>query len=892
MLDSARWRRIEDLLEAASGAAPEAREAVLEAGCRDDAGQVDESLRAEVARLLALDDEAGGFFGDLQDATLGAEASYDRSALDTPALDDLVGREVGLYRVEERVGTGGMGAVYRARRTDGAYARPVAIKVVRPGLSADVGPRFRRERELLGALDHPGVARLLDTGALPDGRPWLAMEFVLGEPITAYADRQRLSVDARIRLVLQVCDAVAYAHRLLIVHRDLKPSNILVASGEAGDGGLGTGDGQKRQGRGQGTGRAYGAASGARGQRGRSHETPSPQSPEPSPSRAPRVKLLDFGIATLVREDGAAATQTGRTLLTPAYAAPEQIRDEPASTLADVYALGALLYELLSGSKTVATEGRPAHEIAQAVLDETPPAPSAAFTAEASGARGLSPAQLSRRLRGDLDRVVMMALRKEPERRYSSVEAFARDLRLHLEGRVVEARPDTVGYRMVTFVRRNRVVVAAACVALAAVVAGTGVALWQAQEARQESARATVEAARAVEVASFLTELLGDFDPSRSQGGQLTADSVLARAALRVRSGLSAHPEVRAQLLASLGQIYQSYAEFEQADGLLREALALRRRHLGPAHPDVATSLRDLGWLAYVRGDYERAETLYTRALSIHRTALGDDHLAVAADLEGLGILYRVRGDFDAALRDLSEALSIREAQLPPEDERIAITLNQLAYVLYNLQRYDDAEPLYRRVVAFRRRTMGVHVQTAQVLNDYASLLLADGRAAESVAMNREALRIRRRLLGADHPHVAQSLSQIGWALQTDGRYAEAEPLYREALAVRRGHFGDTHASVANSLLLLGEVRTQQGDADGGLGLVGRGVRTMERALGADNRSSKLARLRLVEGLLEVGRETDARQALRGLNVGFREAFPPDNPVHDRLAVLQQRLAG
>ncbi|OZC01747.1 serine/threonine-protein kinase [Rubricoccus marinus] len=864
MLDSTRWRRIEALLDEASGAAPASREEILDAGCRDEKGVLDEALRDEVRRLLALDDEADGFFGGLRDATLGAGGD---GALDAPALDDLVGREVGCYRVEARVGTGGMGAVYRARRADGAYRRPVAIKVVRPGLSADVGPRFRRERELLGSLDHPNVARLLDTGALPDGRPWLAMEYVEGETITAYADRQRLGVDARIRLFLQVCDAVAYAHRALIVHRDLKPSNILVASGEAGDPGLHSIEDE-------------GGASGARG-------TARPSLPRTS---APRVKLLDFGVATLVREDGAATTHTGRTLLTPAYAAPEQIRDEPASTAADVYALGALLYELLTGSKTVQTEGCPAHEVAQAVLDHSPPAPSAAFTADNAGARGLSPAQLSRRLRGDLDRVVMMALRKEPERRYSSVEAFARDLRRHLEGRVVEARPDTVGYRLATFVRRNRVSVAAGAVALAAVLGGAGLTLWQAREARSESARATAQAERAVEVAAFMTDLLGDFDPSRSQGGLLSADSVLARAALRVRSGLDAHPDVRAQLLGSLGKIYQSYAHFDRADSLLREALDLRREHFGNDHPDVATGLRDLGWLAYVRGDYGRAEVLYTDALALHRGAAEPDPLAIAADLEGLGIISRVRGEYEAALRELREALAIREAQLPPEDERITATLNQIAYVLYDLQRFREAEPLYQRVLEVRRRTMGEHVQTAQVLNDYAALLLADGRASESIALHKEALGIRRRLLGPDHPHVAQSLSQVGWALQSDGRYAEAETLYVEALGIRQRHFGDVHVSVANSLVLVGEARALQGDTSAGLALIARGARTMERALGADNRTAKLARLRYVEGLIEAGQIRRAREEARGLYSGLRDARDPDSPAFARLRAVRQRL--
>ncbi|MEL6614772.1 MAG: serine/threonine-protein kinase, partial [Bacteroidota bacterium] len=728
-------------------------------------------------------------------------------------------------------------------RADRTYGRPVALKVVRPGLSADVGPRFERERELLGSLNHPHVAKLLDAGTLPDGRPWLAMEFVEGEPITAYANARGLGVEARLRLVLQVCDAVAYAHQQLVVHRDLKPSNVLVTDGASGE-------------------------------------------------SAPRAVLLDFGIATLVREDGAAATKTGRALLTPAYAAPEQVRDEPASTTADVYALGGLLYELLSGARTVETENRPPHEVAQAVLDDVPPPPSVAATAAAARHRATTPDKLARRLRGDLDRIVMMALRKEPERRYPSVEAFARDLRRHLNGRAVEARPDTLGYRLSLFVRRNRVSVAAGAIALMAIVTGFGAAVWQAREARAESLRATAEAQRAGEVAAFMTDLLADFDPSRSDGGNIQADSVLARAADRVREGLDAHPDVRAALLGSLGQIHQSYADFDRADSLFSEALGLRRAHFGTDHPSVATSLRDLAWLAYVRGHYDRSEALYTDALALHRATLGEVDIEVAADLEGLGLVRRVRGDLDTAYVYLREALDIRESLLPPTDERVVANLNSLAYVLYNLKRYDEAEPVYRRVIAMRRQRLGDHVQTAQALNDYAALLLADDRGDEALALHREALAIRRRLLGDEHPHVAQSLSQVGWVLQTQGQYAEAEVLYREALDVRQAHFGDTHVSVANSLLMLGEASALQGETARGLGLVARGVRTMEAALGAQARSTHLARLRYAERLADAGRTDAARREASGAAAALLAESEPGSSVAERIATLEARLGG
>lgn len=840
MLDPTRWRRIEAVLDEAAGVPPGQRDAFLDSACRADDGTLDADLRAEVARLLSLDDDADGFFGDLRDATPTLGAAGDgasRSLFGAPALDDLVGREIGRYRVEARVGTGGMGAVYRARRSDGTFARPVALKVVRPGLSADVGPRFARERSLLGGLNHPNVARLLDAGTLEDGRPWLAMEFVEGEPITEYADARALPLHERIRLFLQVCDAVAYAHRQLVVHRDLKPSNVLVSDSASG----------------------------------------------------PRAVLLDFGVATLVREDGA-ASHTGRALLTPAYAAPEQIRNEPTTTAADVFALGALLHELLSGTRTVDTHDRPPHLIARDVLELTPTPPSVSLTSEAAARRGGSYEDVSRHLRGDLDYVVAKALRKEPDRRYGSVEALARDLERHLNGRTVEARPDTMRYRFATFVRRNRGVVAAGLVALAAVVGGAGIAVWQAREARAERDRAEAEAERAAEVAAFLTDLLGEFDPNRTGGTVLTADSVLTRATTSVRNGLRAHPDVRADLLTSLGRIYQSFARFDAAEALLLEALDLRREHLGSEHPDVGTALRDLAWLAYVRGDYDRADALYADALGIHRLSLPEDHLDIAADLEGMGLIQRVRGNLDSAQDFLQRSLTIREAHLPPDDSRVVTNLNTLAYIYYNQDRLDQAEALYRRVVQLRKAAHGEHVQTAQALNDFAALRLAQGHPAEALAFHREALAMRERLLPPDHPHIAQSREHIGWVLQQEGRYAEAERLYSLSLVARRAHFGEEHVAVANSLLLLGEVRALLGRTDEGLALIARALQVMEAKLGASARGTRLTRLRYAERLADAGRLAEAREEavrLRTLHSNHDLA----EAARQRLRALDERLA-
>ena len=390
-----RWTRIQTLFEQALERPSDERTAWFRAQCGDDP-----EMYGHVAAMLdGADDEHDLFGGNALDLVSG----------DGPGLDLIPTREgepVGPWVLGERIGAGGMGDVYRAHRTDG-FEQTAAIKRVKPGMdSGAVLARFEAERQILARLQHPGIARLLGGGLTADERPYFAMELVDGEPITDYCDAHRLGVEARLNLFAQVCEAVRYAHRQLVVHRDLKPSNILVAAGTEDD--------------------------------------------------APRPVLLDFGIARVLGDDAADLTQTGQRVLTPSYAAPEQIRGEAPTTATDVFALGGLLYRLLSGARPIQTEGRSPVEVERAVLEETPPAPSAAVTSEAADARGTTADALARRLRGDLDVICLTALSKEPERRYGSAAELLADVRRHLDGLPIDARPATRAYRVGKFVRRHR----------------------------------------------------------------------------------------------------------------------------------------------------------------------------------------------------------------------------------------------------------------------------------------------------------------------------------------------------------------------------------------------------------------------------------------------------
>src|SRR5690606_25896158 len=546
--------RLERLFRAARMHPPDERAAFLDAACADDP-----ALRAEVEALLAADAdaEADGFLARPATGLLGdaARAAGDGGPGEAP--DPLLDRLVGPYRVLRPLGEGGMGAVYLAVREE-PFLRYVALKVVRAGLHApEVVRRFEQERQILASLDHPNIARLLDGGVTDDGLPYFAMEYGAGRPLPTYCDEHRLSCDERLRLFRAVCEAVHYAHQNLVLHRDLKPSNILVATDGA--------DGK------------------------------------------PTVKLLDFGIAKVLNPhlspSAMPVTRTALRVMTPEYASPEQVRGEPLSTASDVYSLGVVLYELLTGHRPYRITTGSTEEIVRVVCEQEPERPSTkvvrdetiargngeeTITAKAVGAaRGAHPERLRRRLRGDLDTVVLMALRKEPQRRYASAEQLGRDLDRYRQGLPVLAHRDSRAYRLGKLVRRHKTATALVLVVLASVVGFALFSSWQARRVAEERDRAQTAQAKAEQVAAFLVSLFGQADPTETLGDTLTVREVLDAGARRVEAELAGQPEVQAAVLSVIAQAYRSLGRSSDAVPLLERALALRRKALGNDHPDT-----------------------------------------------------------------------------------------------------------------------------------------------------------------------------------------------------------------------------------------------------------------------------------------------------------------
>jgi len=737
-MDPERWHKVDRLFAEALDCPTAERPALLDAACTGDA-----ALRREVERLLAADAEEGGFLESPPDELL-------RLRLD----DQEEGGSLGPYRLLRRIGSGGMGTVYLARREDEHYERDVAIKILRASLaSTQAFHRFIAERQILARLEHPNIARLYDGGSTDDGRPYLVMELVEGLPVDQYCDHHRLTIDQRLLLFQKICAAVQYAHQSLLVHRDLKPANILItAEGEP--------------------------------------------------------KLLDFGIAKQLApgaDDTLLKTRIGSQLLTPRYASPEQLRGQGITTASDVYSLGVILYELLAGRSPYQTSEDLSYQLEQAICEQEPERPSLAlFRPGHSGlqeialARRMRPQALASRLSGDLDNIVQMALRKEPQRRYGSVAALSRDLEKHLQNLPVTARPDTIRYRSRKFVRRHRTAVAATAAVVLLVAGSVASLIAQGRQLAQERDNARY-------ALSFLVNTFKQADPYQARGEKLTAREILDQGAERVARELSAGPDVRAAVMDAIGEVDLGLGRYDAAEPLLARSLALRRQVFGPKSLEVAESLEHLAALREQRSDFAGAAATLREALAIRRRRQGDDHLAVAKTLNQLGQTLASQGVSSKAAPKIEalhrEALAITRRAEGPQGLTVAETLFALADLQRAQGRYAGAESLFREGLDVERKALGD--RAPQLWNDqsrFGATLIEAGKLKEAEAILRPCLKVQREILGRDHPDVANTQANLVATIHLQGRYAEAEALQRELLALARSHYGPTHWRVAETL--------------------------------------------------------------------------------------------
>ncbi len=817
-MNDTQWHELKDLFFAALDVPDPDRSAWMER-------LPDTSLRAELARLLTDDASTPS----LLDASPEALARL----IDPENEPAEPIHHVGPYRVLDELGHGGMGTVYLAARMDGGFQQNVALKVVRRGIGAgNLHRRFEQERQILATLNHENIARLLDGGTSETGQPYFVMERIDGMPITTYCDEHRLSVDERLRLFETVCEAVHYAHQNLVVHRDLKPSNIFV-----------TKDG--------------------------------------------RLKLLDFGIAKLLGGDqpDTLLTQTGGRVFTPAYASPEQLTGGSISTASDVYALGIILYELLTGRRpyTIPQD----QDAGSFVKTVEPKRPSTAVTTAGDTdtvgeARSTTPERLRRRLSGDLDTIVLKALRRDPERRYTSVEAFRDDIGRHLEGLPVRARKDTLGYRAHKFVRRHQVGVAAAVLVLLSLTGGLGLAIWQAQEKAQE-------AAKAEEVKRFVLSLFEQADPEEARGETITARDLVDQGLARIESDLAGQPEVQAEMLGTLGEVYRKLGLYDQAGPLLERALAMRRNLFGGAHPEVATSLNQWAVLRWEQGAYDEAEQRLREALAIRHTTLGEDHPDVAETLNDLGAVLNARGAFEEAEQHERRALAIDRNHYGDEHPEVATDLDNLGVLFYDRGDYATAEQFYREALAMRQQLLGDdHPDVLKTLNNLAVLKWSQGDVDEAEQLHRQILARRRSLYGDDHRYIAVTLDNLASVLREKQMFDDAEQTFLEALTMRQRLFGPEHPQVALSLNNIGVLYYWRRDLEAAVSSMREALGIWRRTLGEEH-PNVLTALSNLGAILREQRAYDEAETYLRESLALRRQIHGEE--HPAVAVSLNNLA-
>jgi len=735
---------------------------------------------------------------------------------------------VGPYRILELLGEGGMGEVYKAERRE-PIRQTVAVKIIKLGFhSREIIGRFESERQSLALMDHPGIAKVLDAGTTDSGRPYFVMEFVAGKPITQFCDENRLSIDDRLKLFMDVCDAIAHAHSKAIIHRDIKPSNVLAY----------THDG------------VFAA------------------------------KVIDFGIAKALSGDRMSDqtyyTARGQAIGTYDSMSPEQADGSPdIDTRTDVYSLGVLLYELLTGARPFdhATLAKAADaEIKRIIREVEPPRPSTRLSSLGEDATAFAERRqakldtLAKQLRSELEWIPLKAMRKDRARRYATPLQLKEDVRNYLDGKPLIAGPETRSYRIQKFVKRNRTGVVASVTMLIALI--TGIALYvhniraeqsRTQAALVESEKQRAEAQKQAKIAedssNFLANIFRNADPNKSLGAQVTVVQVLDEAIKSLDDGTKAtEPVTEAMVRYVVGTTFRALGRFDEALAQLRKARELDRKYRSPTDTQIPVTMSDLATVLRAQDKLVEAEPIYREVLAYYESRQPPDEINIARSLNLIASVLRDQEKFDQAeqmlrrvveirrrllksddpdipnsLNQLAavlwqsgrladaetisrEVLQVRQATLPPEHPHVSQSLHNLAAVLRDQKKFNEAEPFVRNAVEIRRKVLPPdHPDLAVALHTLAGVLNGQTKYAEAELIERESLKIRRKALPAEHPFIAASACDLGWLLFMQGNYAEAEPLYREALRLRAVRFGDHAPTTTKTAGFLADLLDQTG---------------------------------------------------------------------------------
>ena len=768
-MDTERWKQLEALFIAALEKDEASRPAFLDEACGTD-----QALRAELESMLSANDQSMALA--LEDRLLAESAG----ALDNPA--NLIGKDVGPYRLEALIGAGGMGEVYLAQRNDQQYEQKVALKLVRAGYrNSQIMTRFRMERQVLARLSHPNITQLLDGGIDDAGRPYLVMQYVEGLPITEYCDKHTLSIDDRLTLFTTVCNAVQHAHRNLVVHRDLKPSNILVTE--------------------EGV-----------------------------------VKLLDFGIAKLLNPDwemSVAVTRSQVRLMTPEYAAPEQVKGKPVTTATDVYALGVLLYEILSGRRPYQLNHRVQSEIDRIICEVDPARPSTAITetqeekdtsSEAvSRARNTGVGRLKKMLQGDLDNIVLMALRKEPTRRYVSAAQFADDIVRYQSGLPVSAQKDSFSYRTKKFVRRHRTSVFFSASLLLLLLGFSTVTVYQSRLLKSERDTARLEKNRAEQVIGLMVDLFETANPTLAPGGDtLSIREFVKKGADKILEDVADDEVLSIQFKHTLGRMYTAQGQYKEAVALLEDAYTSQEARYGAYDSTTTAYMHAYAMQAYWLGDRETAGALLPDVLERNKRIFGPSHPRVAQSLMSKSL---VTADTDEKLALLEASLAMRKELLPANHMDIAESLNQLAIFHVNQNHWDQAASMFKESLAILEEILAPnHPNVIAVMNNLATVLNRASQIDEAILIQSEAVERLKTVTRDSSVQMANTRNNLGVLLTQNGEFEAAEREFRHALGVQLALLGENHDRVLSTRRSLAIILSKLNQHDEALRLMAQSV--------------------------------------------------------------------
>ncbi len=787
----------------------------------------DSELKEEIYSLLSANDVADDF---LDIASLPKDALIENDNF-------FIGKFFGRYKIIKLIAQGGMGLVYFGLRDD-EVKQKAAVKIINPGYaSSTVIKRFQTERQTLANLNHPNISKLLDGGITDDGIQFLVMEFIDGIPVDEYCDEHKLNIKERLKLFLKIADVVKYAHHNLVVHRDLKPNNILI-------------------------------------------------------TKEGEPKLLDFGIAKILDPEGMThetITSKGILNFTPEYASPEQIKGEIITTSSDVYSLGIVLYKLLTGHHPYKLKSHFPSDIKDSVLHAEPTKPSEIIyeTVEkkydekvitispetVSSTREGSIEKLHKKLIGDLDNIVAMSIRKEAERRYSSVENFAEDIKRYLNDQPVNAHKDSLSYRSKKFVKRNKTAVITFAIINIFIILGLGGIIWQSRIASIERDNAKLEAEKANQIKSFLLNMISSPDP-KQDGREVKVIDAIQKAAKSLSTELQGQKQIEAEIRTIIGTTYQNLGIYDSAEVEMNKALDINQKLFGEKSYETAVSLKNLGVVLEYKGDYESTEKLYRKSLDMLKSVEDKPSLELAKMLDSYGSLFTDMGNYQKAEEVSYEALLTAEKVRGDDDYDVISIKNNLATALNYNGKLDKADSLYRVCLkAFRKKFGNNHIRVSNVLNNLAFISIYKQEHHKALPLLEESINIKKKILGEDHPDLILAYSNLGSTYFNDSQFVKAEEIIKASVDVGLKNFDENNVNLSRSYMWYGRALAANGKFKDGINFLSKSYSIRKKEFGQNNKLTLTVEMQLGKCLLNAKQFSEAENHLLKSYQGLNEKY-------------------